>query len=63
MWSGLNTITRNALVAQDKVCSLIATRGLNLINLRLWNDAAIAKLCWDVANKAYKLWVRWIHNI
>ncbi|TMX04717.1 hypothetical protein EJD97_005454, partial [Solanum chilense] len=32
-----------------------------LINLQVWNDAAIAKLCWDLANKEDKLWIKWIH--
>ena len=29
--------------------------------MALWNRAAIAKLCWDLANKEDKLWIKWIH--
>ena len=29
--------------------------------MKVWNRAAIAKLCWDLANKEYKLWIKWIH--
>ena len=34
---------------------------MGLINMKVWNRAAIAKLCWDLANKEYKLWIKWIH--
>ncbi|TMW80230.1 hypothetical protein EJD97_022458, partial [Solanum chilense] len=34
---------------------------LGLINIKIWNRAAIAKLCWDLANKEDKLWIKWIH--
>ncbi|WMV43036.1 hypothetical protein MTR67_036421 [Solanum verrucosum] len=35
---------------------------MNLINIRLWNQAAIAKTCWDLFQKTDKLWIRWIHS-
>lgn len=38
-----------------------ASGGLNLINLTIWNKAAIAKTCWDLSHKRDKLWIRWIH--
>ncbi|TMW81286.1 hypothetical protein EJD97_010642, partial [Solanum chilense] len=34
---------------------------LGLINIKIWNRAAIAKLCWDLANKEDKLLIKWIH--
>ncbi|TMW80870.1 hypothetical protein EJD97_014164, partial [Solanum chilense] len=34
---------------------------MGLINMQLWNRAAIVKLCWDLANKEDKLWIKWIH--
>ncbi|TMW80385.1 hypothetical protein EJD97_020660, partial [Solanum chilense] len=33
---------------------------MGLINMQVWNRAAIAKLCWDLANKQDKLWIKWI---
>ncbi|XP_019257891.1 PREDICTED: uncharacterized protein LOC109236129 [Nicotiana attenuata] len=40
----------------------LAAVGLNLINLALWNKAAITKICWELANKKDKLWIKWIHS-
>ncbi|XP_015158439.1 uncharacterized protein [Solanum tuberosum] len=42
-WSGSNTITKRALIAWDKVCLPKSVGGMNLINIRMWNQAAIAK--------------------
>ncbi|XP_060212045.1 uncharacterized protein LOC132639621 [Lycium barbarum] len=53
---------QRALVAWDKVCTPKSAGGLNLINLKIWNRAAIAKNSWDVAHKEDKLWIRWIHT-
>ncbi|KAK4721812.1 hypothetical protein R3W88_012045 [Solanum pinnatisectum] len=61
-WSGSNTITKRALIAWEKVCLPKSVGGMNLINIRLWNQAAIAKTCWDLAHKSDKLWIRWIHS-
>ncbi|WMV40885.1 hypothetical protein MTR67_034270 [Solanum verrucosum] len=60
-WSGSNTITKRALIAWEKVCLPKLVGGMNLINIRLWNQATIAKTCWDLAHKSDKLWIRWIH--
>lgn len=62
LWSGTNNITERALVAWDKVYTPKSIGGLNLINIKLWNKAAIAKITWDLASKKDKLWIRWIHN-
>uniref|UniRef100_A0A1S4C8E5 Reverse transcriptase zinc-binding domain-containing protein n=1 Tax=Nicotiana tabacum TaxID=4097 RepID=A0A1S4C8E5_TOBAC len=62
IWSGTNEITRKALLAWDRVCLPKAGGGLNIVNLKLWNKAAIAKHCWDLAHKKDKLWIRWIHT-
>ncbi|XP_070013729.1 uncharacterized protein [Nicotiana sylvestris] len=44
-----------------KICTPKSVGGLNLINLHLWNKVAIAKICWDLAHKQDKLWIRWIN--
>ncbi|XP_019254861.1 PREDICTED: uncharacterized protein LOC109233438 [Nicotiana attenuata] len=62
VWSGENIITKKSLVAWDRMCAPRATGGLNLINLALWNKAAITKTCWELANKKDKLWIKWIHS-
>ncbi|XP_019241615.1 PREDICTED: uncharacterized protein LOC109221601 [Nicotiana attenuata] len=60
IWSGVNVITKKALVAWTE-CVRLNQRGLSLINLQLWNKAALAKFCWDVAHKQDRLWIKWIH--
>ena len=54
-------VIKKALIAWDKVCSPKYEGGLSLINLKTWNRSTIAKLCWDLANKEDKLWIKWIH--
>ncbi|XP_059306153.1 uncharacterized protein LOC132057530 [Lycium ferocissimum] len=61
VWSGANEITKKSLVAWTRICMPKSTGGLNLVNLQLWNKAAIAKTYWDLARKQDKLWIRWIH--
>ncbi|XP_070014693.1 uncharacterized protein [Nicotiana sylvestris] len=61
LWSGTNTITRKALIAWDKVCTPKSIGGLGLLNIRLWNKAAITKASWDIEHKANRLWIRWLH--
>ncbi|XP_019224291.1 PREDICTED: uncharacterized protein LOC109205978 [Nicotiana attenuata] len=61
IWSGSNTITKKAYVSWERMCTSKSAGGLNLINLLLWNKAAIAKVCWDLAHKEDKFWIRWIN--
>ena len=53
-WSGAGKITRKALIAWEKVCRPKNEGGMGLINMQIWNRAAIVKLCWDLANKEDK---------
>ncbi|XP_070044967.1 uncharacterized protein [Nicotiana tomentosiformis] len=62
VWSGGNVITRRSLVAWKKMCTPKSAGGLDLINFKLWNKAAIAKNHWDLAHKVDKLWIKWIHS-
>lgn len=43
LWTGQANVSRRALVAWEKVMALSAG-GLNIVNLKLWNQAAICKL-------------------
>lgn len=36
--------------------------GLNVINLEVWNKAAMCKLLWKLHQKQDKNWIRWIHG-
>ncbi|XP_069143462.1 uncharacterized protein [Solanum lycopersicum] len=62
LWSGVGYVTKKALIAWEKVCCPKSEGGIGLINMRIWNRAAIAKMCWDLANKEDKLWIKWIHT-
>ena len=62
LWSGSGKVTKKALIAWEKVCRPRNEGGLGLINMHIWNRAAITKLCWDLANKEDKLWIRWMHT-
>lgn len=44
LWTGEATISRRALVAWEKICLPKGVGGLNVLNLRIWNQAAICKL-------------------
>jgi hypothetical protein len=61
LWSGGAVVTRKSPVAWDHVCAPKAQGGLNLISLEEWNLANLAKLLWNIHNKADSLWIKWIH--
>ncbi|XP_019246435.1 PREDICTED: uncharacterized protein LOC109226086 [Nicotiana attenuata] len=44
MWSGTNVITRRALISWERFCQPKSARGLNILNLKSWNKAAILNL-------------------
>ncbi|XP_075083702.1 uncharacterized protein LOC142167448 [Nicotiana tabacum] len=62
VWSGTETITKKALVSWGKMCFPRTFGGLNLLNIRIWNRAALAKTHWDLSHKDDKLWIKWIHE-
>lgn len=62
LWSGTTAITKRALVAWERICTPKSAGGMNLINIKLWNRVAIAKINWDLAHKQDKPWIRWIHT-
>ena len=61
LWSGTGQVTKKALIAWEQVCRPRSEGGLGLLNMAIWNRAAIAKLCWDLTQKEDKLWIKWIH--
>lgn len=48
-------------MAWDKVCIPIKQRGLNVINLQVWNKITMMKCLWNINMKVDNLWVKWIH--
>lgn len=37
--------------------------GLGVRNFMVWNNVAIGKYTWQIAQKADSLWIKWIHSI
>ncbi|KAG5632148.1 hypothetical protein H5410_003865 [Solanum commersonii] len=62
IWLRANVITKRALVSWDKMCTPKSAGRLNLVNLKVWNKAAILKICWDIEQKQDRLWIKWIHS-
>lgn len=62
LWTGKVDVSRRALVAWDKVMLPSMAGGLNILNLKYWNRAAICKLLWNLAQKKDKIWVQWVHG-
>lgn len=36
--------------------------GLNIVNIKLWNRAAICKMLWSLNQKKDRCWIKWIHG-
>ncbi|KAK4739832.1 hypothetical protein R3W88_003529 [Solanum pinnatisectum] len=62
LWTGAVTISKKALVSWENICKPLAAGGLNIINLCLWNRAAILKQLWNIAKNKECLWIQWVHN-
>ena len=62
LWTGKLSPSKKALVAWQHLSLPKVSEGWNIILITLWNMVAITKLLWDLANKADKLWVRWVHT-
>ncbi|KAF3685503.1 hypothetical protein FXO37_00562 [Capsicum annuum] len=50
IWSGVNTITKKALVSWERMCLPKAASGMQLYNLKIWNKAAITKILCPTAH-------------
>lgn len=63
IWSGKVTTNRALLVAWDLVCRTKKGGGLGITECVIWNEAAVAKYVWNIAQKADNLWVRWVNHV
>lgn len=61
LWTGKVCSSKRALVAWDRVCASKSVGGWNILQIEIWNRAAMFKLLWHISNKEDKLWVRWVH--
>lgn len=62
LWIGGKEITKKPHIAWKKVCSPKPIRGLNIIDMDIWNQVNLLKLLWNLCNKSDSLWIKWIHT-
>lgn len=62
LWTGKAEISKRALVAWEKIELPYYAGGLNIVNMKWWNKAAISKLLWNLVQKKDRLWVKWVHE-
>ncbi|XP_060182493.1 uncharacterized protein LOC132612187 [Lycium barbarum] len=62
LWTGGIDVSKKALLAWDKICGPKEAGGWNVLDITIWNRAAITKLLWTLHSKKDKLWVQWVHT-
>lgn len=62
LWTGKAITSKRAMVAWEKVVLPVHAGGLNIINLEVWNKAAIGKLLWSLNQHKDIIWIRWVHG-
>lgn len=62
LWTGKTDLSRRALVAWEMVMLLYQAGGLNIIDLKMWNIAAICKLLWSLHQKKDRTLIKWVHS-
>ncbi|XP_019230934.1 PREDICTED: uncharacterized protein LOC109211810 [Nicotiana attenuata] len=63
IWDGEVVTHKPSLVAWDLVCRTKQEGGLGITDIIKWNEAAIAKYIWNIAQKADNLWVKRINSV
>ncbi|XP_057251725.1 uncharacterized protein LOC130591813 [Beta vulgaris subsp. vulgaris] len=62
LWTGKTGESKKAPIAWDMLQKPKTAGGWNIINMEVWNKAAMLKLLWAIAFKTDKLWVKWVHS-
>lgn len=62
LWKGKTDMSKRALVAWEKIVLPQSVGGLSIINLKLWNRAAICKHLWSLAQEKNRIWIKWVHG-
>lgn len=60
LWTGKAELSKRALVAWEKVELPYYAGGLNIVNVKWWNRAAICKLLWRLTQKKDRIWIQWL---
>ncbi|XP_070028797.1 uncharacterized protein [Nicotiana sylvestris] len=62
LWREDNKMTKKASLSWDNVCYPKSAGGFNVIDICLWNRAAICKHFWNLCQKKDRLWIQWVHS-
>lgn len=62
VWTGRSEPSRKAPLAWEQICLPKVAGGWNLLDVEVWNTAAIAKYFWCLAEKKDRLWIKWLHT-
>ncbi|KAM6574535.1 hypothetical protein CsatA_022862 [Cannabis sativa] len=63
LWKGQACATGPGLIAWESLCQPKASGGLGFRKIREWNQAAMGKYIWAVAQKQDSLWLKWISSV
>uniref|UniRef100_A0A803PKT9 Reverse transcriptase zinc-binding domain-containing protein n=1 Tax=Cannabis sativa TaxID=3483 RepID=A0A803PKT9_CANSA len=63
LWIVKDMMAGAGCISWEKICTPKREGGLGIMNIALWNIAAMAKHVWAVANKKDNLWVKWVHCV
>lgn len=58
MWGKVGSDKYLAMIGWDKICTAIEEGGLGVRDFRVFNEALLLKVVWQVASNADKLWVQ-----
>lgn len=60
-WIGWEVIYRNSPVSWKQICTSNGKGGFNVVSLKEWNKANMAKLLWNLSGKKDNLWINWVN--
>jgi len=63
LWRGSNPALGGPKVNWEKICFLEEEGGLGVINIEVWNKAAMVKHLWNLCSTlGHSIWSSWIHT-
>uniref|UniRef100_A0A803PCI5 Reverse transcriptase zinc-binding domain-containing protein n=1 Tax=Cannabis sativa TaxID=3483 RepID=A0A803PCI5_CANSA len=63
LWTQKSNMNGPGSIAWDNLCKSKKAGGIGFHDIEKWNQAAVAKHVWEIANKKDNLWVKWVHSV
>uniref|UniRef100_A0A803Q9Y6 Uncharacterized protein n=1 Tax=Cannabis sativa TaxID=3483 RepID=A0A803Q9Y6_CANSA len=60
---GKSNMNGSGSIAWDNLCKSKKAGRIGFHDIAKWNQAAVAKHVWTIANKKDNLWVKWVHSV